>query len=214
MQREIDAIFLDVGNTLRVVVKDEPFQAAARKQLMELAGTPDPEDIFFKRLVRNWKAYREWSLGNMAEATESELWTRFLLPDYPAETITPLALELTRLWRETEGRRIPRLNARETVNELYHRGYTLGIIANMITSNEVPDWLKSEGLADYFRTVVVSTVFGKRKPDPGIFYEALRQAHVDPTRSAYIGDNPERDVVGSRKAGFGLVIILLDQEKP
>jgi FMN phosphatase YigB (HAD superfamily) len=37
---------------------------------------------------------------------------------------------------------------------------------------------------------------------------------VDPARCVYVGDNPIRDVVGTRKAGFGMVIILMDPEKP
>jgi FMN phosphatase YigB (HAD superfamily) len=29
----------------------------------------------------------------------------------------------------------------------------------------------------------------------------------------YVGDNPSRDVPGTRKAGFGMIIILMDPEK-
>jgi len=29
----------------------------------------------------------------------------------------------------------------------------------------------------------------------------------------YVGDNPNRDVVGTRKAGFGMIILLLSPEK-
>jgi hypothetical protein len=32
----IEAIFLDVGNTLRIVLQDAAFQAKARRDLMEL----------------------------------------------------------------------------------------------------------------------------------------------------------------------------------
>ncbi len=43
---EIEAIFLDVGNTLRVVVEDESFQAQARQQLMTLIGAQElPRDF-------------------------------------------------------------------------------------------------------------------------------------------------------------------------
>ncbi len=34
MQPDIEAIFLDVGNTLRIVVEDPTFQENARQQLM------------------------------------------------------------------------------------------------------------------------------------------------------------------------------------
>jgi len=46
MSHDIEAIFLDVGNTLRIVLEDGPFAAQARQQLMALAGTHEPEGRF------------------------------------------------------------------------------------------------------------------------------------------------------------------------
>src|SRR5512143_3980080 len=149
MNCDIQAIFLDVGNTLRVVVKDELFAAQARQQLMALVGTREPEETFFAQLDARWRAYRNWSFENLTEASEKELWTRFMLPDFPPETIGPLAGKLTRLWRDKDGRRVPRPDVKSTVLELSRRGYTLGIIANTITETEIPDWLDTEGLTDY-----------------------------------------------------------------
>jgi len=35
---------------------------------------------------------------------------------------------------------------------------------------------------------------------------------VEPAKCAYVGDNPSRDIAGARQAGFGMVIILIEQE--
>jgi len=86
----------------------------------------------------------------------------------------------------------------------------LGIISNVITSREIPDWLEADSLSGYFKSVVLSSVFGRRKPDPAIYLEAARLAGVEPTQCVYVGDNPKRDVVGTRQAGFGMVILMLD----
>lgn len=59
MQKDIGAIFFDVGATLRVVVKDEAFAAAAEQELMRLVQTTESRDVFFEKLNRNWKAYRK-----------------------------------------------------------------------------------------------------------------------------------------------------------
>lgn len=214
MTRDIEAIFLDVGNTLRIVVEDEAFQAQAREQLIALSGLQLPEDEFFQLLETRWKAYRKQSFENLRESSERELWTRFMLPDCPSERIGPLAGRLTRLWRDHDGRRIPRPDVRETVIELSRRGYCLGIIANTITETEIPDWLETDGLTGYFKAVVLSSKVGFRKPGPDIYWEAARRAGVDPARSAYVGDNPVRDVEGTRKAGFAMAIILLDPDRP
>src|SRR5512139_2608918 len=108
MNDDIEAIFLDVGNTLRIVIEDEAFQALARQDLMNLVGAQDPEPQFFEKLDQRWKAYRKWSFENLTEASEYELWTKFLLPDFPADTIGPCSGRLTRLWRDKDGRRVPR----------------------------------------------------------------------------------------------------------
>ena len=213
MNGDIQAIFLDVGNTLRVVVADESFAAQARQQLMALVGTREPEEAFFAQLDARWKAYRKWSFENLTEASEKELWTRFMLLDYPADIIGSLSAKLTRLWRDKDGRRVPRPDVKPTVVELSERGYTLGIIANTITETEIPDWLEADGLTSYFKAVVLSSQVRYRKPGPEIYWEATRRIGVEPARCAYVGDNPIRDVEGTRKAGFAMTIIMLDPEE-
>ncbi len=213
MQDTIQAIFLDVGNTLRIVLEDEAFQAQARRDLMQLVGANEPEDQFFAKLYDRWKAYRKWSFENLTEASEKELWTKFMLPDFPAEIVGPHSGKLTRLWRDKDGMRLPRHDVKQVVIELARRGYTLGIIANTITETEIPDWLEHDELTDYFKAVVLSSKIKYRKPGPEIYWEGAKRIGVDPEHCVYVGDNPLRDVVGTRKAGFGMVIILLDPEK-
>jgi HAD superfamily hydrolase (TIGR01662 family) len=195
------------------VVEDEAFQIQAKQQLMKLVGTTEPTEIFFSNLDMRWKAYRKWSFENITEASEKELWTRWMLPDFPVEKIAPYSGTLTRLWRDKDGRRIPRPDVKQTVIELSKRGYHLGIIANTITETEIPDWLEADGLTRYFKAVVLSSKIRYRKPGPEIFWEAARRIGIEPARCAYVGDNPIRDVQGTRHAGFGMIIILMDASK-
>jgi putative hydrolase of the HAD superfamily len=213
MNRNIKAIFLDVGNTLRIVLEDEPFAAQARQRLAALVGAKESPEGFVEKISVNWKAYRKWSFDNLTEASEKELWTRFLLPDFPVEQIAPLAGKLTRLWRDKDGRRVPRPDVKPTVLELSRRGYILGIIANTITETEIPDWLEADGLTDYFKAVVLSSKVRFRKPGPEIYWEAAKRIGIEPAYCAYVGDNPIRDVEGTRKAGFAMTIILPEPGK-
>ena len=199
-----------LGNTLRLLVKDEVHQSQARQKIAELVGTDDAPAAFCEKLDSRYKAYRKWAFENLREAPEAELWTRWLAPEYPAEKIAPLAVELTYLFRQSMGRRIVQPNGKQVVQELRRRGYTLGIISNVITSQEIPDWMEADGFSSYFKSVVLSSVFGRRKPDPAIYLEAARLAEIEPARCVYVGDNLKRDVTGTRLAGFGMVIILLD----
>jgi len=210
---EIDAIFLDLGNTLRILLKDEEHMARARQQIVELVGTDEDPRAFCEKLDTRYKVYRKWAFENLAEAPESMMWTRWLAPEFPEEKIAPLGAELTYQFRQSMGRRVVVDGGRDVVEELQRRGYTLGIISKLIGTREIPEWLEAEGFAPYFKSVVLSSVFGKRKPDPAIYWEATRQAGVEPARSAYVGDNLKRDVTGTQTAGFGMVIIMSSPEE-
>ena len=47
----LDTIFFDVGNTLRIVVKDKEFSDAAERELMKLVGATEPNDVFYEKLL-------------------------------------------------------------------------------------------------------------------------------------------------------------------
>ena len=213
MNENIEAIFLDIGNTLRILLDDTPHRIAARRKITELLGTDEDPEAFCEKLDARYKIYRKWAFENLAEAPEAELWTRWLAPDFPAEKVASLGGELTFQYRQSMGRRVVVENGKEVVVELHRRGYILGIISNLITSREIPDWIEEDGFTPYFKSVVLSSIMGRRKPDPELFLEAARQAEVDPARCVYVGDNPKRDVIGARQAGFGMVVLIIDPTK-
>ncbi|MCL2671423.1 MAG: HAD family hydrolase [Clostridiales bacterium] len=202
----IDTIIFDIGNTLRVVVPDKAFSDAAEAELMRLVGTTEPHDVFFAKLKKNWDRYRSGVKVSLIDASEMELWSQYLLPDYPPERICAVAGRLTRLWRDHDGRRVARPDVKDTLFELKRRGYTLGIIANTITETEIPDWMIEDGVAHLFKTVILSSKVRIRKPDPEIYLLTARCIGKPPANCAYVGDNPIRDVQGTRDAGYGMMI--------
>jgi len=210
MKQPIEAIFLDVGNTLRIVLEDAEFQAESKRKLVELTGAQMSPDDFFELLEGRYKILRKRAKEQLIEASEKEMWTEWMLPDFPTEKIAPLSGKLTRLWRDSDGRRGARPDVKDTVIELHRRGYLLGIIANTITETEIPDWLVEDSLTEYFKEVVLSSKVGVRKPGPEIYWEAARRIGVEPERCVYVGDNPVRDVEGARKAGYGMMIVLYE----
>ena len=210
MNNKIDTVFFDVGATLRYVVEDPEFAAAAEAELMRLVGATESHDVFFAKLEKNWKAYRKLAKTELLDVSEMELWLYYLLPDYPAEVIGPNAARLTRLWRDHDGRRVVHEGTLETIHELKARGYKLGIIANTVTETEIPDWMCRDGVADCFKTVILSSKVRLRKPDPAIYQLAARCIGSAPENCAYVGDNPVRDVEGAVNAGFGAMILFED----
>lgn len=212
MKHDIEAIFIDTGNTMRIVKQDPVFQLRAMEQITKLVGVQTSPEDFHSVLDERYEAYKKWGKETLLQVSEVELWTHWMLPEYPVGKISPLAENLTQLWLQRNGHRVPRPDVKPTVIELSQRGYTLGIIANTLSKTEIPQWLKTDGLSHYFKSVILSSNFGRRKPDPYIYLEAARVAGVEPAKCAYLGDNPSRDIAGARQAGYGMVIILLEQE--
>ncbi len=193
MTPDIQTIFFDVGNTLRIVKKDQAFIDQAEKGLMELIHTTESHDALFAKLEERWQGYRKLSKST-------------LLPDYDPNLVYANAGKLTRLWRDHDGRRVARPDAVDTIQELCRRGYTVGIIANTVTETEIPDWIAEAGLAKCFKTTILSSKVRLRKPDPEIYHLACRCIGTPEANCAYVGDNPVRDVEGTRAAGFGMMI--------
>jgi putative hydrolase of the HAD superfamily len=212
MAKDVQAIMLDVGNTLRIVVKDPEFMAQSKREIAKLIGTEMEPEAFWEFLESRYQVLRKRAKTQLIEASEKEMWTKWMLPDYPTEKIGPLSGRLTRLWRDCDGRRVPRNDVSETVIELKRRGYILGIIANTITETEIPDYLEEYGLTEYFSTVVLSSKVGIRKPNPEIYWEAARRVNVEPSQCVYVGDNPTRDVEGTHAAGYAMMILILEPD--
>ena len=213
MTPDIQTIFFDVGNTLRIVLKEQDFIDKAEAGLMELIQTQESHDELFAKLEERWKKYRKLSKSSLLDVSEGELWTQYMLPDYDPNLIYALAPRLTRLWRDHDGRRVARPDAVATIRELRRRGYTLGIIANTVTETEIPDWMAADGVADCFKTTILSSKVRLRKPDPAIYHLACRCCGVPEANCAYIGDNPDRDVEGTRAAGYGCMVLIDDPKK-
>ena len=64
----------------------------------------------------------------------------------------------------------------------------------------------TDKVAHYFKAVILSSKVRIRKPDPAIYFLACRAIGKEPAQCAYVGDNPIRDVEGTRKAGFAKMI--------
>ena len=203
----INTIFIDLGDTFRVIRKDADYILAAKRRIVELLGVDaDPIEFYREVIEPRYDRYREWALTFYCEAPEKTLWTRWLAYDYPREMVEAAAAELTMAYRKTKGERVVTDGGAETVKELYRRGYTLGIVSDLVGVHEVDEWLDRDGLRPYFRTVQQSSICLIRKPHPAIYYYALEECGADPAETCYVGDNLDRDIVGAKAAGLGMTV--------
>ncbi len=206
MNQNIRVIFFDLGGTFRIIRKDKEYAFAAKKRITELVGTDMEPEAFQKLIDSRYDVYREWALKYMCEAPEDVLWTRWLTPEFDRERITSAASELTYELRKVKGERLVVDGGVETVKELDRRGYTLGIISDLVGVHEVDEWLDRDDLRKYFKTVQQSSITLLRKPHPAIYYYAMHELGALPENCAYVGDNLNRDIIGAKASGLGMTV--------
>lgn len=213
LTKRYKAVFFDLGGTLRIAFHDEPYQRHARRKLAELAGTALPVEDFYQLVEDRYEPYRDWALGENKESNDEDLWCKWLLPDHDLVRIKQLSHELSFQYRQAKGRREVVDGGGEVIRTLHQRGYKLGIISNLIGENEVPDWLEEDGLAQYFDSVILSSVCGLRKPDPEIYRLAARDLGVDVADCVSVADNVKRDLPGAIAAGVGANLLFESPER-
>jgi HAD superfamily hydrolase (TIGR01549 family) len=211
MNNQIKAILFDMGGTLRRSVQQtEEQRHKILQRVMDLIQADGPVADFAHLLAERAISYKQWAEQTRIELSESDLWTKWMLPDFPSEEVSAIAVQLNQLYRESTGVRTILPESREVILELFRRGYRLGLVSNTTSSVEIPALLKELEVTGCFETVILSTVVGKRKPDPAILLEATQRMGIDPGHCAFIGDRVERDVAAARETGFSKAIILRD----
>ena len=211
MPDQIEVILFDMGGTLRTTIpKSKAEKIEAVRRMIDLLDARTSVEDFLRLLSARARAYKQWCEKTLIELSERELWTQWMLPDWPAEEIGEKAVLLNQMYREANGTREIFPETYAVIVELFQRGYRLGLVSNTTSSVEVPAELKEMRLTGCFEVVILSTVLGKRKPDPAILLNATSQMGIIPEKCAYVGDRVDRDVAAAQKAGFSKSIIMRD----
>jgi putative hydrolase of the HAD superfamily len=84
-------------------------------------------------------------------------------------------------------------------------GFRLAVVSNW--GWYAPELLQTLELARHFEVMSISARVGYQKPHRAIFDHALELLEVPAERAIHVGDDPEADVAGARRAGIEPVLI-------
>jgi putative hydrolase of the HAD superfamily len=159
-------------------------------------------------ILSGMKAYQAWREKSEVELSPERVWTEYVFPDHglSKERLRAAAEDVTFFYETHYHTRHLRPEAPAVLDTLHREGLHLAIISNIISRRLVQCRLAEYGIAHYFDPVVTSSNFGWRKPNARIFVEAARLLGLPPVACAYVGDTISRDVIGARRAEYGLVI--------
>jgi HAD superfamily hydrolase (TIGR01549 family) len=93
----------------------------------------------------------------------------------------------------------------EAIVSLQRKGLKLVVVSN--SNGTVEDILTKVGLRQYFYRIVDSHIVGFEKPDPRLFYHALKISDADPETTLHIGDLYHVDVIGAWSAGLHAALL-------
>ncbi|MFZ1388956.1 MAG: HAD family hydrolase [Thiolinea sp.] len=88
------------------------------------------------------------------------------------------------------------------------QNYSLGVISNGNAD------VHHIGIGHLFKFALSSAEVGVAKPHPAIFQQALSQAQIHADEMVYVGDDPEKDVIGAQQVGLRTIWFNPQQRKP
>lgn len=209
----IEAVFFDMGGTIETFWYSRQLRLQATPGLQRLllaAGVDLPlnteqlYDLISNGLVR----YHLWRIQNLEELPPPRVWQDFILSGYTVDSkkLDAIAEDLTVYIETHYYQREMRPEIPTVLDAIQNMGVKIGLISNVNSRGQVPRNLEQYGIRHYFDPIVLSSTYGRRKPDPAIFHYAARLANVPAGRCVYVGDRIARDIVGARKAGYKLAI--------
>jgi len=211
----IRAVFFDMGGTIErywYTPEHRLQMTPGLKGRLQSAGIN--LDLSNKELLEvisaGYGRYHKWSIDTLEELPPQRVWSEFILAGYPIDPrkLSAVAEDLMFYLESRFYQRELRTEVPKVLEAIRKLGLKIGLISNVCCRDLVPANLEQYGIRHYFDPIILSSAYGRRKPDPAIFHYAARLANVPTSDCIYVGDRIARDILGARKAGFNLAILI------
>ncbi len=212
---DIQAVFFDMGGTIETFGFTRALRLEAtnvvRHRLSEVGiDLPGTDEQLLDLISGGLSRYKKWSVQNLEELPPLRIWSEYIFAGMDAGKLLTAesAEDLMVLVESRYYERVLRPEVPAVLEAIQGMGLKMGVISNISSLGLVPLQLERYGIARYFSPVVMSSQYGRRKPDPAIFHHAARLAGVPTSACLYIGDRVIRDIDGARRAGFGKAVLI------
>jgi len=193
----IKAVLFDLDNTLIDFLKMKKMSVEAAVTAMIDAGLPMEKE---KALRLLWNLYDDYGIEY------GEILQQFLRKVLGRVDYKILASGIIAYRRVKSGFLEPYPHVIPTLIKLLEHGYRLAVVSD---APRMKAWLRlaSMKITDFFDVVITADdAKGKRKPDPLPYKLALEGLHLRPGNVIFVGDNPNRDILGASRLGIRTVL--------
>ncbi len=203
----MEIVLFDLGRTLLYFDGTWPqalaFAGQALVGRLKQSGLQLDEDAFLEGFNTSQQAYAQERETEFIEFTSLFILKEQLkLSGYESVDNSILQAALNDMYAVTQAFWRPEDDALPTIRELVQRGYRLGIISNASDDNDVQQLVDKIGARPYFDIIISSAAVGIRKPNPEIFYLALRHWNAQPEQAVMVGDTLGADILGAHNSGM------------
>ena len=209
----IQAVFFDMGGTIETYGYTRELRLEATRELqtrLKFAGIELPLSVeeLLDVITDGLQRYKITSIANLDELPPVQVWRDYVFAGYAVdpEKLGEISEELAFFVETSFYQREMRPEIPSVLAALRGMGLKIGLISNVNSRGQVSANLKKYGIEHYFDPIVLSSEYGRRKPDPSIFHYAARLANVPTGACLYVGDRIARDIIGAHKAGFALAV--------
>jgi putative hydrolase of the HAD superfamily len=210
---KIQAVFFDMGGTIETFgyTQELRLEATADIQQRLLRAGIDlrlTNQQLYEVISSGLARYKRRSIQSMEELAPQRVWADYIFAQHRVDKtkLAAIAEDLAFLIETRFYRRAMRPEMPAVLQAIKEMGLRIGVISNVNSRGQVPTNLKEYEIIDYFHPIVLSSEYGRRKPDPAIFHYAARLANVPTSQCVYVGDRVARDIEGARRAGFGMAV--------
>jgi len=212
----IRAVLFDMGGTIETYWHTTELRMKAIPGIRECllsAGVDLGLDDFelLRAISTGYGRYHEWSIQSMEELHPLQVWSDYILKTFAIDPqrLAPVAEDLMFILENRFYHRDMRPEVPSVLKAIKELDLKIGLISNICSRNLVPANLKKYAIRHYFDPIILSSTYGRRKPDPAIFHYAANQAGVPTSECMYVGDRIARDVVGARRAGYAMAVQII-----
>ncbi len=211
MKSPISVVLFDLGSTL--IYDKEPWQPfflradAALWDNLHSAGVQLTPRALYGGFDTLFQFYYSNHRGDLNEPTTFTVLDGLLRENGYALSAETLRGAMRTMYAVTQSNWFPEAEAIPTLQALVRRGFRIGLISNAADDENTQVLIDKGGFRPYLDYIISSAAFGRRKPDPGIFRDALDYFGVPAARAVMIGDTPEADILGGQQAGMNTIWI-------
>jgi len=208
---QVEAVLFDLFDTLLLLESQEAYYLPSLRKLHEFL-VKKGMDVSFDDFSRVYFEVRDKFYSESRESLEephfnvriSQALHRF---GYDFDVSDPVVVGATMAFAGEFMHYVSLDTDTFDVLQKLHGKYKLGLISNFAIPECGWELLDKFGLKRFFDVVVISGEINRRKPSPEIFEKALKILGVEASKTVFVGDMLDLDVIGPKKVGMKTVFI-------